>query len=83
MTILSLSLSLSFLCLSSTGADSSDSKELHLTSREETTDVNFDLVHAFDVDFNHAVLPARPDLLLLPSDLKPFAKVNWFEITCW
>ena len=39
------------------------------------TDVNVDLVRALDIDFNHSTLPARPDLLLLPSDLKPFAKV--------
>ena len=53
-----------------------DSKELRLQSKGELTDVNLDLVHAFDIDFHHAVLPARPDLLLLPSNLKPFAKVS-------
>lgn len=44
--------------------------------KEELTDVNLDLVHAVDVDFRHAMLPSRPDILLLPSDLKPFAKVR-------
>lgn len=41
---------------------------------EEPTEVNLDLVHAFESQY--AVLPVRPDILLLPSDLKPFAKVS-------
>ena len=41
---------------------------------EEPTEVNLDLVHAFESQY--ALLPVRPDILLLPSDLKPFAKVR-------
>ena len=40
---------------------------------EETTEVNMNLIDAFEN--GHALLPLRPDLLLLPSDLKPFIKV--------
>ena len=36
--------------------------------------MNLDLVHAFESQY--ALLPVRPDILLLPSDLKPFAKVR-------
>ena len=60
------------------GTETSQSKKQLLVSKEETTDINLDLVHAFDIDFNHVTMPARPDLLLLPSDLKPFAKVSYF-----
>lgn len=42
--------------------------------QEEPTEVNLDIVHAFESQY--AVLPARPDILFLPSDLKPFAKVR-------
>ena len=42
----------------------------------EVGEVNLDLIHMFD--HKYAVLPARPDLLVLPSSLKPFAKVRWF-----
>ena len=40
-------------------------------------EVNLDLVHAFESQY--ALLPVRPDFLLLPSDLKPFAKVSQDE----
>ena len=40
----------------------------------ESTEVNLDLIHG--LDYQNAMLPVRPDLLLLPSDLKPFAKVG-------
>ena len=53
----------------------SEANGILVQPREELTDVNLDLVHALDIDFHHAMLPARPDILLLPSDLKPFAKV--------
>ena len=36
-------------------------------------DVNFDLLLAYEK--GHALLPVRPDVLVLPSDLKPFVKV--------
>ena len=48
---------------------------------EEPTEVNLDLVHAFESQY--AVLPVRPDILLLPSDLKPFAKVSQDEGFVW
>lgn len=37
-------------------------------------EVNLDYVQAFEEQY--ACLPARPDILLLPSDLKPFIKVS-------
>jgi DNA polymerase alpha subunit B len=39
----------------------------------EACEVNLDYIQAFEEQ--HATLPVRPDLLLLPSDLKPFVKV--------
>lgn len=48
---------------------------------EEPTEVNLDLVHAFESQY--AVLPVRPDILLLPSDLKPFAKVSQDKGFVW
>ena len=39
----------------------------------EACEVNLDYVQAFEEQ--HASLPARPDILLLPSDLRPFVKV--------
>ena len=39
----------------------------------EACDINLDYVQAFEE--GHASMPARPDILLLPSDLKPFVKV--------
>ena len=44
---------------------------------EEPTEVNLDLMHAFESQY--ALLSVRPDILLLPSDLKPFAKVSQDE----
>ena len=40
----------------------------------EACEVNLDYIHAFEEQ--QASLPARPDILLLPSDLKPFVKVG-------
>lgn len=37
-------------------------------------DINMDVLQAFEK--GHALLPARPDILLLPSNLKPFVKVR-------
>ena len=39
-------------------------------------DINMDYVQAFEE--GRASLPVRPDLLVLPSDLKPFVKVYQF-----
>lgn len=44
-------------------------------------EVTLDLVHT--LDYQYAMLPVRPDLLLLPSDLKPFAKVGVFVGVCF
>ena len=41
----------------------------------EACEVNLDYIQAFEEQ--HATLPARPDVLLLPSDLKPFVKVHY------
>jgi len=41
---------------------------------EETTEVNFNFIDAFEN--GHALLTVRPDLLILPSDLKPFIKAR-------
>ena len=38
------------------------------------SEINMDYIQAFDE--RRATLPTRPDLLLLPSDLKPFIKVS-------
>ena len=46
----------------------------HNSQPDDPVEVNFDLIHAFDD--RHALLPVRPDVLFLPSDLKPFAKVR-------
>ena len=46
---------------------------LQTSLADETSEVNLDLIHMFD--YKHACMSVRPDLLLLPSDLKPFAKV--------
>ena len=40
----------------------------------EACEVNLDYIHAFEEQ--QASLPARPDVLILPSDLKPFVKVG-------
>ena len=40
----------------------------------EACEVNMDYIQAFEE--RRATLPTRPDLLLLPSDLKPFIKVS-------
>ena len=58
-----------------TSSGGGDASNILVQPKDELTDVNLDLVHALDIDFHHAMLPARPDILLLPSDLKPFAKV--------
>ena len=58
-----------------TSAATNETSNILVHPKEEPMDVNLDLVHALDIDFHHAMLPARPDILLLPSDLKPFAKV--------
>ena len=52
----------------------------------EPCEVNLDYIHAYEE--GHAVLPVRPDVLLLPSDLKPFVKVMTSPTTavageCW
>lgn len=39
----------------------------------EQCEVNLDYIQAFEEQY--ASLPERPDILLLPSDLKPFIKV--------
>ena len=39
----------------------------------EQCEVNLDYIQAFEEQYTS--LPARPDILLLPSDLKPFVKV--------
>lgn len=41
---------------------------------DESAEVNLDLIHMFDRKY--AILPVRPDILILPSSLKPFAKVS-------
>lgn len=41
---------------------------------EEKAEVNLDLIHMFD-KYGYAQLPVCPDILILPSNLKPFAKV--------
>lgn len=40
----------------------------------EQAAVNLDLLHMFEDEF--ACIPVRPDILILPSNLKPFAKVR-------
>ena len=40
---------------------------------EHLPEVNLDLLLAYDE--GHALLPVKPDILVLPSDLKPFVKV--------
>ena len=64
-----------------TSSGGSDGRSILVQSKDELTDVNLDLVHALDIDFHHAMLPARPDILLLPSDLKPFAKVHSLSLS--
>lgn len=44
-----------------------------------SAEVNLDLMHMFD-EYEYACLPVRPDVLLLPSNLKPFAKVRQGEV---
>ena len=45
----------------------------------EMCEVNLDYIQAFEE--RRSFLPARPDILLLPSDLKPFVKVSLHRIT--
>ena len=40
---------------------------------EHLPEVNLDLLLAYNE--GHALLPVKPDILVLPSDLKPFVKV--------
>lgn len=53
--------------------DPSTSGDMPRPPTNEGCDVNIDYIQAFEE--GKATLPVKPDILILPSDLKPFIKV--------